>query len=292
MTGASSGIGRATALYLASQDMQVFVACRRLADGEALARGFSDGRIVPVEMDVTLPETILQARAAVEDVLGAGGLDGLVNNAGIGFSAPMEVVSLARVRDAFEVNLFGQLEVIQAFLPLLRPGPGRIINLGSVGAHITIPFGGVLCATKAAFTSFNDALRQELHSSGIRVCLIEPGSIHTPAVEKTLGGPDEAIASWPAGAAERYGDMFRRFTHSALARENAGSQPDVVARAIYHALSSKRPKARYPVGKDARLLVTLPRVLSTSMLDGLRRHLFGMPTRFGGCSPSKGNIND
>ena len=99
----------------------------------------------------------------------------------------MEIVSLARVRDAFEVNLFGQFEVIQAFLPLLRSTPGRIVNLGSVGAHITIPFGGVLCATKAAFTSFNDALRLGLYSSGIRVCLIELGSINTPAVEKTPG---------------------------------------------------------------------------------------------------------
>jgi len=272
--------------------MRVFVGCRRLADGETLARASPGGQIVPVEMDVTRPETIAQARAAVETALGPDGLDGLVNNAGVGFSAPMEIVSVARVRNAFEVNLFGQLEVIQAFLPLLRLRRGRVVNLGSVGAHITIPFGGVLCATKAAFTSFNDALRLELYSSGIRVILIEPGSINTPAVEKTLGGVDDAIAAWPAAAAERYGGMFRSFTKSAMARESAGSRPEVVARAIHHALTSDRPKARYPVGKDARLLVTLPRVLSTSMLDALRRRLFGLPSNFGGLSSRGGDNND
>jgi NAD(P)-dependent dehydrogenase (short-subunit alcohol dehydrogenase family) len=281
VTGASSGIGRATALHLAAQGMRVFVACRRLADAEALALEVPSSRIVAVEMDVTRPETIALARAAVEGALGSGGLDGLINNAGVGFSAPMEIVSIARVRDAFEVNLFGQIEVIQAFLPLLRSGHGRIVNLGSVGAHITIPFGGVLCGTKAAFTSFNDALRLELYSSGIRVILIEPGSINTPAVEKTLGGVDDAIAAWPAAAAERYGGMFRSFTKSAMARESAGSPPDIVAQAIHHALTSDRPKARYPVGKDARLLVTLPRLLSTAMLDALRRRLFGLPSEFG-----------
>ncbi len=253
VTGASSGIGRTTALHLAGQGMRVFVACRRPTDGEALARDSPGGQIVPVEMDVTRPETIALARAAVEAALGPDGLDGLVNNAGVGFSAPCS-------------------------------RHGRIVNLGSVGAHIAIPFGGVLCGTKAAFTSFNDALRLELYSSGIRVCLIEPGSINTPAVGKTLGGVDEAIAAWPAAAAERYGAMFRSFTKSAMARESAGSRPEVVAQAIHHALTSDRPKARYPVEKDARLLVTLPRLLSTSMLDALRRRLFGLPSDFGGFS--------
>jgi NAD(P)-dependent dehydrogenase (short-subunit alcohol dehydrogenase family) len=96
-----------TALNLAAQGVRVFAACRRLADGEALARDSPGGRIVPVEMDVTRPETIAQARASVEAALGQDDLDGQVNNAGVGLPAPMENVSLARVRDAFEVNLFG-----------------------------------------------------------------------------------------------------------------------------------------------------------------------------------------
>jgi NAD(P)-dependent dehydrogenase (short-subunit alcohol dehydrogenase family) len=146
----------------------------------------------------------------------------------------------------------------------------------------------VLCATKAAFTSFNDALRLKLHSSGIRVCLIEPGSINTPAVEKTLGGVADAIAAWPPGAAERYGGMFRNFTRRAVARESAGSRPEVVAPAIHHALTSGRPKACYPVGKDARLLVTLPRVLPTSLLDALRRRLFGLSSAIGEVSSPEG----
>jgi NAD(P)-dependent dehydrogenase (short-subunit alcohol dehydrogenase family) len=282
VTGASSGIGRATALYLSTHGFRIFAACRHLEDAEALAQASREGQIVPIRMDVTKPETIRLGRQAIEAVLGAEGLDGLVNNAGIGLSAPMEVVDLDRVREAFDVNLFGQLAVVQTFLPLLRAKPGRIVNLGSVGAHITIPFGGVLCGTKAAFTSFNDALRLELHPFGIRVCLIEPGSINTPAVEKTLGGVEQTISGWPKEAQDRYGAMFRSFTTRAAARESGGSSPDIVAKAIHHALTSKRPKLRYPAGRDARLLATLPRILPTAVLDSLRLRLFGLPTAFGG----------
>ncbi|MCB8884091.1 SDR family oxidoreductase [Acidisoma cellulosilytica] len=276
VTGASSGIGRATALALAGRGTRVFAACRKQTDAEAVAAEAVTGRIVPLTMDVTDQESIRTACAIVQAATGSDGLDGLVNNAGIGISAPMEVMDLAQLRAIFEVNAFGQIAVIQTFLPLLRPKRGRIINLGSVGARITIPFGGALCGAKAAFTSFNDALRLELKSEGIRVCLIEPGSINTPAVEKTLGGIDQTIARWSEPMQQRYGAAFRRFTTKATAREVRGSRPDVVAEAICHALASKSPKLRYPAGRDARLLATLPRLLPTAVLDSLRLRLFGL----------------
>ena len=280
VTGASSGIGRATALRLAAEGMTVFAACRKATDGEALQSAAKRGTLTPLLMDVTAPDSIQACRERIAASLN-GGLDGLVNNAGVGISGPMEALPLEAVRAIFEVNLFGQLAVIQAFLPLLLPRRGRIVNIGSVGAHIAIPFGGVLCGSKAAFESFSDALRLELHPLGLHVCIIEPGSISTPAVAKTLGGVEEAIARWPEAARARYGAMFRRFTARATAREEAGSPPEVVAEAILHALTATTPRTRYVVGKDARALSTLPRLLPDRLLDRIRLKMLGLPTAFG-----------
>jgi hypothetical protein len=121
----------------------------------------------------------------------------------------------------------------------------------------------------------------ELHPFGIRVCVIEPGGIHTPAVEKTLGDVEGAIRALPAEAAQRYGPMLKTFIQRSYDREKNGSSPEVVARAVHHALTARRPRVRYPVGKDARLLVTLPRMLPDRLLDFIRLRLFGMPLSFG-----------
>jgi NAD(P)-dependent dehydrogenase (short-subunit alcohol dehydrogenase family) len=153
--------------------------------------------------------------------------------------------------------------------------------MGSVGGHITMPFGGVLCGSKSAFGSLSDALRLELHPFGIHVCVIEPGAISTPGVEKTLGDVEGVLESLPPEAARRYGPMFREFTRRSHERESNGSPPDVVARAVHHALTARRPRARYPVGKHARLLGTLPRMLPDRLLDLIRRRLFAMPGSFG-----------
>jgi NAD(P)-dependent dehydrogenase (short-subunit alcohol dehydrogenase family) len=281
ITGTSSGIGRATALHLVQRGFLVFAACRRIEDGAGLAQAAASDRLIPLLMDVADIGTIASSRQIVEDVTHGVGLDGLVNNAGIGMSAPVETVDLQRVRRIFDVNVFGQLAMIQAFLPLLRRRSGRIVNIGSVGAKITIPFGGALCASKAAFESFSDALRMELHPFGIRVCIVQPGSIRTLAVEKTLGGVDEEVQSWPPEARRRYGAMFRVFSQRAAARENRGSAPEAVALAIHHALTSDRPRIRYRAGRDSKLLTTLPRILPDSILDKIRLRMLGLPTVFG-----------
>ncbi len=280
VTGASSGIGRATALRLSDEGMHVFAACRKAEDGQALKNAAKAGSLTPILLDVTSPASIEACREMVATSLN-GGLDGLVNNAGVGTSGPMEAFALDAVRAAFEVNVFGQLAVIQAFLPLLLPRRGRIVNLGSVGAHITIPFGGVLCGSKAAFESFSDALRLELRPLGLHVSIIQPGSISTPAVGKTLGGTEDAIAKWPEAARSRYGAMFRIFSLRATARETAGSPPEVVTEAILHALTAETPRTRYAVGKDARMLSILPRLLPDRVLDWLRLKMLGLPTAFG-----------
>jgi NAD(P)-dependent dehydrogenase (short-subunit alcohol dehydrogenase family) len=284
ITGASTGIGRACAAYLAKRGFLVFAGVRKVKDGEALRDEVGDA-LVPVEIDVTDGAAIAAALERVGGALGERGLDGLVNNAGIGMPAPVEYMSTEALRRQFDVNVFGPIAVTQAFLPLIRRGRGRIVNMGSVGGHITIPFGGALCGSKSAFRSLNDALRLELRASGIHVCLIEPGSIHTPAVDKTLGDVEGIIRAWPPEGAARYGDKLREFARRGYAREAKGSAPEVVAEAVHHALTARRPRVRYPVGADATLLVTLPRLLPDRVLDHVRLRLFGMPTEFG-CEPA------
>lgn len=277
ITGSSSGIGKASALLLAHNGFQVFAGIRKAQDGENLKRE-AQTNLVPIIIDVTDPASIREAVLSVTDQLNGRGLGGLVNVAGIGISGPLEYVTPEDLHRTFEVDVFGQIAVTQAFLPLIRRAHGRIVNISSVGAHIAIPFGGVLTACKSALGSLSDALRLELRPFGIRVCVIEPGAIRTPAVDKTLGHVEETIRGLPRDGAVQYAEMLRTFSERAYAREKNGSPPEVVARAVHHALTSRRPKIRYVVGKDAKPLAVLPRLLPDVVLDAIRMRIFGLPT--------------
>jgi NAD(P)-dependent dehydrogenase (short-subunit alcohol dehydrogenase family) len=275
ITGASSGIGRACALLLAREGFQVFAGVRRPEDGDKLAAE-AGHRLIPLIIDVT---DIASITAAVKDVtvrLQGRGLGGLVNIAGIGVSGPLEYVTTAEVLRIFQVNVFGQLAVTQAFMPLIRKARGRIVNMSSVGAHLALPFGGVLTASKGAMGLMSDALRMELRPFGIRVCVVEPGAIRTPAVEKTLGDVEGVIRLLPTEGARWYGDMLRAFTKRAYDTELNGSPPEVVARAVHHALTAARPRIRYTVGKGAKLLTIMPRLLPDRLLDIIRTRIFGL----------------
>lgn len=288
ITGASSGIGRATALALAARGFRVFAGVRKERDGESL-RAESAGRIVPLPLEVTDRDSVARAARAVSAEVGDRGLDGLVNNAGIATPAPIEYVSPEVLRRQFEVNVFGPISVVQAFLPLIRKARGRIVNVGSVGSHIAIPFGGPLCGSKAALTLLSDALRLELRSSGIHVSIIEPGAISTPAVDKTLGDAASIIDALPPEGAARYAAKLREFMRRGHARETKGSPPEVVAQAIHHALTARRPRLRYAVGRDARMLVTMPKLVPGRALDRIRLRMLGLPDAFGSEAATAGS---
>jgi NAD(P)-dependent dehydrogenase (short-subunit alcohol dehydrogenase family) len=280
ITGTSSGIGRASALLLARSGFRVFAGVRKPADGTAL-RDEAGEAVVPIILDVTDAASIAGAAAEVTRRLEGGPLAGVVNVAGVGMAGPIEYVTPAELRGMFEVDVFGQVAVIQAFLPLIRQARGRIVNISSVGAHIAMPFGGVLGAAKSALGILSDALRLELRPFGIRVCTIEPGAINTPAVEKTLGDVEGRIAQLPPEGAKRYGAMWRAFTRKAYAMERHGSPPEVVAQVVLQALTARSPRARYVVGKHARVLTTLARVLPDRELDAVRSRLFSLPAAVG-----------
>lgn len=271
VTGASTGNGRATALRLAGDGFHVFGTVRKDADAEALRR---DG-LTPLLMDVTEPDRIKAAAASVADHTAS--LDVLVNNAGIGLVAPMEVVPLDAVRFVYEVNVIGQVAVTQALLPLLRSAAGTIVMIGSIGDRVTIPFGGPLTSSKHAVRSLADALRIELAPWDVRVVLVEPGSIRTPTIDKTL--PEDTanvLAGYGPDAQRLYGDAYAAMTASFRRRERAGDGPEVVAETISRAVHARRPRAYYLTGKDARKLATLAK-LPPALLDRAKRRLFNLP---------------
>ncbi|MBC5802364.1 MAG: SDR family oxidoreductase [Candidatus Eremiobacteraeota bacterium] len=280
ITGASSGIGRATAIRLAGNGWRVFATVRENADGEALIAA-ARGALEAVVLDVRDRESIAAAAREVEARLAGRGLDGLFNNAGIGIVAPVECTPPEALRELYEINLFGQIGVTAAFLPLVRKANGRIVNMGSVGDHIAPPFAGAISSSKAAFASMSQALRLELRTQGICVCLIEPGSINTPAIEKPLGGVEKTIAALPADAAALYGEPMRRMAKTFTANERAGSPPEAVAKVVERALTDRNPATRYLVGKDAAKLVILARFLPEKFLDIAILKKFGLSPQFG-----------
>lgn len=280
ITGASSGIGLSCVERLIASGWRVFATVRKAEDGDKL-RSEMGADVTPLVMDVTDRPSIVAAAEQVSSQLQGRGLDGLVNVAGIGMVRPVEYVTLGDLQEIFDINVFGQIAVTQALLPLIRKARGRIVNISSVGAHIAIPFGGLLNASKSAFGLFSDTLRLELHPFGVRVCTVEPGAIKTPAVEKTLGHVESVIASLPAAGAERYGEMLRNFASRAYAREMGGSPPAVVARVVHHALTARHPRVRYQVGKHVHLLSALPRILPERLLDAVLLRIAGLPTRLG-----------
>ena len=191
ITGASTGIGAACALTLDSLGYRVFAGIRNPADGETLQRQ-AGPRLMPIRLDVTDPASIAGASHTVTAMIGDHGLAGLINNAGIGVAGPIEALPLTDWRRQFEVNLFGLIATTQTFLPLIRKGRGRIINMGSIAGRASMPFMAPYAASKHALVAVTDALRIELQPWGIRVALIEPGAIATPIWErperKWIGG--------------------------------------------------------------------------------------------------------
>jgi len=280
ITGASSGIGRASVLQMSAAGWQVFATLRKPQEIEKL-RAEAIAGVIPVLLDVEDRPSIKTAAEQITAQVAPSGLDGLVNVAGIGMVRPLEYATERDMQKIFDVNVFGQIAVIQAFLPLLRRNRGRIVNISSVGAHIAIPFGGLLNASKSAFGILSDTLRLELHPFGIRVITIEPGSIATPAVEKTLGNVEGVIAELPEQGCAEYGGLLRNLTRIGNQREMNGSPPAEVARAIYEALTKPQPRIRYHVGKDAKLLTFLPRILPDWLLDAMRYRKLGLTSQSG-----------
>jgi NAD(P)-dependent dehydrogenase (short-subunit alcohol dehydrogenase family) len=273
ITGASSGIGRACALYLDEMGFQVFAGVRRDVDAQAL-RGQASERLRPVLLDVTAAGSIASAVERVSAVAG-GGLAGLVNNAGIAVAGPLESITSDELRRQFEVNVIGQIAVTQAFLPLLRRGRGRIINMGSISGRLTTPFTGPYCSSKAALEALTTALRMELKPWGVAVSIVEPGVVDTPILEKSVSAVEQRLQALPPQARRLYAPTIAALRRHVGKLGQAATAPRVVARAVAHALTARRPRFRYVVGWDARL-VELARSLPERLREGLILQQMGL----------------
>jgi NAD(P)-dependent dehydrogenase (short-subunit alcohol dehydrogenase family) len=266
VTGASSGIGRATVLRLEGAGWDVFAGVRDPAAGDALVRAASGaGTLEPVPLDVTDQESIAASQARITERMGAQGLRGLVNNAGIGVGGVLEFVPLEDLRQVLEVNVTGQVAVTQAMLPLLRSGTGRIVFTSSDNGRWAPPYMGPYAASKFALEAVGDALRLELRRSKIPVSIVEPGSIKTSIWDKGLDGVDEL--DLPEESESLYGDV-PGVLRNALEQGKRNAIPaERVADAIHHALTAHRPKTRYRVGRDARAMIMLRAILPDRAFD-------------------------
>ncbi len=275
ITGASTGIGKTSALHLDGLGFRVFAGVRKDPDGEHLKRE-SSGRITPLRIDVTDASTITSAAGTVTKIVDGAGLAGLVNNAGIVVAGPLEFLPLDKIRQQFEVNVFGQLAVTQAFLPLLRKARGRVVNMGSISGRVSNPFIAPYSASKFALESFTDALRVELMPWGISVSIIEPGNIATPIWEKSIAASDDLLSGLPQAAKELYRPMFTAVRQAAEKSGKDAIPAIAVARAVAHALLAKRPKTRYLIGRDARIQLILRKLLPDRMMDRITAWYLGV----------------
>lgn len=266
ITGASTGIGRASALRMDAAGWRVFAGVRRGEDASSLREAGSE-RLTPVTLDVTDREQIAAVAEQIAGEVGGAGLEGLVNNAGVGVLGPLETLPIDDLRRQIEVNLIAQVAVTQAMLPLVRRARGRIVFVSSIGGRMALPFGGPYHASKYGLEAIADSLRQELRPWGIEVVAIEPGSIDTPIWERGERVADEIATRAPAAQERLYGETIERFRAAARRTAQRGIAPDKVAKAIAHALSTRRPRTRYLVGLDARGQAFLRWALPDRLLD-------------------------
>jgi NAD(P)-dependent dehydrogenase (short-subunit alcohol dehydrogenase family) len=256
VTGASTGIGAACALELDRRGYRVFAGVRREADGLALQERGTE-RLTPVLLDVTNEAQIKAAAETVRAAVGAAGLAGLVNNAGVATGGPLEFLPLDELRRQLEINVVGVVAVTQAFLPLLRQGRGRIVNIGSSSGRLTIPFMGPYSASKFALGALNDALRLEVRAWGIRVILVEPASVATPIWDKSKVLADDLERRMPPEAHTLYGPVIARFRKLIAASARHALPVEAVTTAVVRALTAPNPKTRYIVGRDTYIQAIL-----------------------------------
>ena len=277
VTGASTGIGRATALYLDKEGYRVFAGVRKEADAESLIEVASD-RLTPITIDVTEDGSIKAAKDEVERAVGDDGLVGLVNNAGVGGGGPIEFMDLDSFRDTLEINLVGQIAVTQAFMSLIREAKGTIVFIASIGGRIATPFLSPYNASKFGIEAVGESLRAEVMPWGIDVTVVEPGSISTEIWAKGADTASEQIKELSPDARRLYGKQLTRLSESLGETADRGIHPDKVAEVVHKSIRSEKPKHRYLVGTDAKVAARLKGYLPERTFSKFLHRQTKMPT--------------
>jgi NAD(P)-dependent dehydrogenase (short-subunit alcohol dehydrogenase family) len=253
ITGTSTGIGRACAERMAAEGWTVYAGVRSDGDADAVRRAVA-GDVRPVLLDVTSPEHIEAVVALLTEELGDRGLDALVNNAGVSDAGPIEAVTDEEWRRHFDVNVFGVINLTRATLPLLRTGQGRVVNVGSVAGRVAIAMLGTYAAGKHAIEAFSESLRFEVEGFGMKVACVEPGEIKTAIWGKAEDQMAAVKERYPAEVLDRYDRHVLVMEGFLVDGARRGVPARWVASAVHHALTSSRPKHRYLVGPDAKLI--------------------------------------
>jgi len=222
--------------------------------------------VTPLKLDVTDASSIEAARAEVGD----GPLAGLVNNAGVAVAGPLEFIPIDRLREQLEINVIGQVAVTQAFLPGLRAGRGRIVNVSSIGGRIALPMAGPYAASKFALEGVSDTLRREVRGQGVEIILVEPGGIKTPIWKKGTAVADEIAAAMPPEAETLYGRLIAAIRKETVRiAEETGLPPSAVAEVIGTAMTTEKPKTRYLVGREAKIRWAIAKRVPDRTMDSL-----------------------
>lgn len=273
VTGASTGMGAATARELARRGFHVLAGVRREIDADAL-RG--DG-IEPHILDITVESDV----AAIADRVAADPLGrplrALINNAGIAVNAPVEALPIAEWRRQFEVNLFGHVAMIQALMPSLLRSSGTVVNISSVGGKVALPTYPAYAGTKFALEALSDSMRREVNDLGVKIVVVEPGAVKTEMAQRGVATADRLKAGMTADQLERYGGLIDAMSNLARSFDTDGVPAERAAKVIANAATAPRPRTRYTIGRDAAILLRLSRVVSDRFLDRvvrliLRRH--------------------
>ena len=270
VTGASSGIGEACALRLARGGFDVVAGVRK--DEDAERAGALHERVRPVKIDVADEASV----AAAAQEVGDGPIAGLVNNAGISVTGPLEFVPLDEWRHQLEVNVIGQVAVTQAFLPGIRAAKGRIVNIGSVGGKVAAPLLSPYAGSKFAMEGITDSLRRELRPLGVHVAIVEPGAVATEIWRKGTAAAEELLENAPPEAEAIYGKLIAAIRAQAGKTTAEAIPPDEVAKVVEHALTADKPRTRYPVGRDAKTRIRAAGLLPDRVFDRLVARQLGV----------------
>ena len=273
ITGAGRGIGRATALRLAHAGWDVIAGVRKAADGEALVRDQPTG-LRWVELDITDAAQV----AALDTALPAT-LDAVVNNAGIAVGGPVEAVPLAELRRQLEVNIVGQVAVAQATLPRLRASRGRLVFVSSVSGQVATPMSGAYNASKFGLEGLVDALRIEVAPWGIRVAIVEPAQTDTDMWRSADAEFDAGVAQLSPAHRTLYARHLEGFRKTIPRNQKLAKPVETVAEVIERALTARRPRARYVVGRAAQAQAQLARLTPTRLRDVAIGAGTGVPRR-------------
>ena len=275
ITGAGSGLGREVALGFAAKGYSVFGTA--LSDEEVQElKSASEGRVRLTIADMTR-ETAVQAWAtSVTETLGDTGLDLLINNAGILTPGPIEVLPLEAIRREFDVNVFGALSVINAFLPALRKARGRIVQVSTWTASVPLPFNGPSGASKAAMEAFSAVYRAELKNFGIDVVVAAAGNMRTGGPAKTASALARVAQEMTPAQRALYGPAFATFTSKLNAMQNEGLDAVSAAARVIELAERIPAPSRAAVGADSELMLKAAREQSDVELDALRLQIVGL----------------